>query len=107
MKYPTGKALLAITFLTSLSPYGVTQDRLNAKQATDACKQEITQVYANGSGIRFNRNPASSIKGGSYNFWINATEEVAGNKGSMRYQCVITRTGELIELTREPGRWRI
>ncbi|MEQ9021827.1 MAG: hypothetical protein RLN82_03595, partial [Pseudomonadales bacterium] len=103
----TLKSVFTIFLLAILSPLAITQERLNAKQAIDVCKQKIHQAYGNSAEIRFRHNPASSIKGSSYTFWINATEEIAGDQSSIKYQCEITRTGELVELTREPGRWRI
>lgn len=107
MKNQAIKTVFTILFLAGLSPQAMTQDRLNAKQAIEVCKQEIHQAYGNETEIDFRHHPASSIKGSFYTFWINATEEIAGDQSSMKYQCEITRTGELVELTREPGRWRI
>jgi hypothetical protein len=70
-------------------------------------KTEISDTYATQREISFSRNPASSLKAGAYKFWINATEDLDGTKKNVRYQCEITRNGELVELTREPGRWNI
>lgn len=83
------------------------EDRLNGRQAADACKQEITATYADDNEIKFGRNPASSVKSGAFKFWINSTEKVNGDKNSVRYLCEITRAGELVALTREDGRWKI
>lgn len=101
---------LSSILISSLSSAADTEKRLNGRQAADRCKQEISAQYSAQSdenAIRFSRNPASSLKGDAYKFWINTTEEAAGDKNSIKYLCEITRTGELVGLSREQGRWRI
>lgn len=103
------KTLFAVSAVISLG-FGIqaqAEDRLNGREAANACKQEITENYAGEADIRFSRNPASSMKSGAYTFWINTTEEANGDKSSIKYTCEIKRTGELVSLVREEGRWRI
>lgn len=109
MKTLTSRLTLISLILTSLvfSVLANAEDRLNGRQAADVCKQEITATYSSDNKIKFGRNPASSIKGGAYTFWINSTETADGDKNSIRYLCEITRSGELVGLTREDGRWKI
>lgn len=101
------KAIAIVASIFTISPVAMSQERLNAREAAEACKTEISDTYAIESEIRFSRNPASSLSAGAYKFWINATEELDGTKSNVRYQCEITRNGELVGLTRESGRWNI
>jgi hypothetical protein len=98
---------LTFLLLSTLAWTSNAQDRLNGREAAELCRDEINLAYAGEHRIDFSRKPASSLRGESYTFWINATEEIAGERDSVKYQCEITPTGELVELTREPGRWRI
>lgn len=98
-------SLLAASGLSS--QIASAEQRLNGRQAADACKQEISALYAENKKIKFSKNPASSVKSGAYTFWINSTEKADGDKSSIRYLCEITRSGELVGLTREEGRWKI
>jgi len=102
------KLIFVITTVALMgSANSFAEERLNGREAANACKTEITNTYAGDSEIDFSRNPASSMRGGAYTFWINSTEELDGDKSSVKYLCEITRSGELVSLTREEGRWRI
>jgi hypothetical protein len=95
-----------ILFSLLISQISVAEERLNSREAEKVCHSEIYTAYS-GNEIKFKRNPASSLKKGVYRFWINSTEVADGNKNSIRYVCELSRSGELITLLREDGRWKI
>lgn len=103
--------ILALSSLVIVSTIFVhsaqAEEQLNGRQAANLCKQEISTLYSGEHKIKFDRNPASSLKSGKYRFWINSTEKSADSKSRVRYLCEITRSGELMALTREKGRWKI
>jgi len=107
MKSKQIKNVVIVAALLTVSSFAISQERLNGREAVEVCKNEISDTYASEREIRFSRNTANSLKAGAYKFWMNATEDDNGVISSVRYQCEITRNGELVGLTREAGRWNI
>ena len=79
---------------------------INGAQGAKVCKQEI-RTYASQAELHFQRESAASFRGSSFTYWINASSKFGEQRGPMRYRCEISRSGEVLELIEEGGRWNI
>lgn len=97
-------ALISLVFSSGLNAASVS--RINGVDGEQLCQEQI----ANSSGrdaISFQRESAASFRGSNFTYWINANSMVGGERGPLRYRCEITRTGEVLEIVEESGRWSI
>ena len=105
------KNLILVTALLSLIAGSTAQANvpysLNAVQGMDACKFHIESIYAEDADLNFQRQAGTSIRGGHFKYWINASAQIDSDRSSVRFLCEVTRTGELVELIEEEGRWSI
>jgi|MEHZ01.5.fsa_nt_MEHZ011451974.1_17 hypothetical protein len=109
------KNIIFITALLSLIAGSTAQANvpysLNAVQGMDACKFHIESLYAQNYAedvdLSFQREAGTSIRGGHFKYWINASAQINSERSPVRFLCEVTRTGELVELIEEDGRWSI
>lgn len=81
-------------------------DRINSKESLERCKNAIL-AEAGGSEYAFSRKTATSVKSDLFKHWINATERKDNEKSSVKILCETSRTGEVLSLRIQPGRWNI
>jgi hypothetical protein len=84
---------------------------INGVEGEQLCKEHIATLVSDSrmtdSEIEFQRRSASSFRSSNFTYWINASSKLGEQKGPLRYRCEISRTGEVMEIIEESGRWNI
>lgn len=92
--------------LIAATVFTASQAQASTQPALDACKQGVVELYTNASETKFKRQVAISQRGGQYTFWINASATIDGDASPLKAKCVTSKSGEIVSLQVENGRWR-
>lgn len=92
-------------FATSTA-HAISVSGINGVEGAEMCKHQIATLSGQ-SELRFQRQSASSFRGSNFKYWINADTKIGDNSSAIRFRCEISRTGEVIEIIEENGRWNI
>lgn len=95
-----------LSLVVTPTAHAISISSINGIQGAQICKQQI-KANSRGSELNFQRQSASSFRGSSFTYWINAYSKIGEERGPLRYRCEISRSGELIEIVEEGGRWNI
>ncbi|VUD40537.1 hypothetical protein TDB9533_00284 [Thalassocella blandensis] len=80
--------------------------KINSKESLRICKSAVEGDLDAGKEIKFRRKTATSVEADVFKHWINATEISDGDKTSVKVLCETSRTGEVVNMTLEEGRWK-
>ncbi len=80
--------------------------RINNKESLRICKSAAQNDLGGAGELKFKRKAATSVESDRFRHWINFVELTGEGKTSKKLLCETSRTGELLSMHAEPGRWR-
>lgn len=80
--------------------------KINSKESLRICKSAVEAELADGESMKFARKAATSVEAGIFKHWINATQLTNNEKSSVKVLCETSRTGEVVTMQMEEGRWK-
>lgn len=80
-------------------------ERINNKESLRICKSAAQEELGGEGELKFQRKTATSVESDRFRHWINVVELASDAKTSKKLLCETTRTGELLSMHVEPGRW--
>ncbi len=101
------KTLATICVFLLMAGAANAAEKVNSKESLRICKEAMLADVEAGQSFKFKRNTATSVESEKFKHWINATQLAEGEKKSLKVKCETTRSGELLKLVFEPGRWKI
>lgn len=103
MRFGLGCTAVCVLFLSAGAFAG---EKINSKESLRVCKAALSEEQQKqGVEYKVKRKTATSVDKDAFKHWINVVETKAGEKSSIKVLCQTSRTGEVLELTKEAGRW--
>lgn len=99
------KAILWLCMATLLLAPLYGQAAINSSEALGLCKENISDRTDGSVYHKFKMNPATSTRGGVLTLWIDSTMKNEQRKFLLKSKCIVSKSGELIDLEIEEGRW--
>lgn len=81
--------------------------KVNSKESLRICKTALAEDISDGTELKFRRKSATSVESARFKHWFNVVEITDGEKSSKKLRCETSRTGELLVIHSEPGKWNI
>lgn len=97
--------VVLVGVLLSVSAYSA--DKINSKESLRICKSALNEDAGDEVQLKIKRKTATSVESSKFKHWFNVVEMRDGEKASKKLRCETTRTGELLVIYSEPGKWRI
>ncbi|MFL0809998.1 MAG: hypothetical protein K6L76_06260 [Agarilytica sp.] len=82
-------------------------EKVNSRESLRICKSALTQDAGETMELKFKRKTATSVEAKKFKHWFNIVEIHNGEKSSKKLRCETSRTGELLVIHSEPGKWNI
>lgn len=96
-------ALLTITLSVNI----LAAEKVNGKQSLRLCKSAMLEKLPENMSYKFKRNSATSVEKDRYKHWVNVLEINGSDKTSKKILCETSRTGEVLVLEVQSGRWKM
>lgn len=96
-------ALLALTLAAGVN---ADANRVNSKDSIKACKAHLLQQHAEGVTIKFKNKSATAVDNNKYTHRLNAVQIHADGRESLKVLCETTRSGSVVTLDVQSGRWK-
>ncbi|WP_086933266.1 hypothetical protein [Agarilytica rhodophyticola] len=96
-------ALLTMTLSVSI----LAGEKVNSKQSLRLCKTAMQEKLPENMSYKFKRNPATSVEKDRYKHWVNVLEISDSDRVAKKVLCETSRTGEVLAIEVQPGRWKM
>ncbi len=100
-------SIIAIMLSASVSAGVAATEKVNSKESLRQCKSAMESDLSDGVSYKFKRKSATTVEIDRYKHWINLYEVSDAGKDAKKLLCETSRSGEVLVLKVQPGKWRI